>query len=313
MTVLLVGVGDQREQLLLADAIETRGHEVINCDVQQWPNGPPLMVVPGSDTAVLGTAFDYSDITGAYINYHQVFQPYDPRFRDQLNENFLPALNQLREYRGIFESVCRILEHHGANVIPPLRNYYLQDRKPWQLQLYELVDVPVPDTVFTNDPAEVRSFYEAHDRVIYKPITRGGVPHELTANDLVETRLEKLATAPVQFQEYIEGDDLRVYVLNGEVVGAIAYECERFSFKIDIKEGNEDSIDVHPATLSDDISTMVTHAADQAGFIFTAADIRQRSDGTYALLELNEAPRFAAADLQASQDIAGALAEFLLT
>lgn len=311
MAVLLVGSGDQREQRLLADAIETRGHKVINCDVRQWPNGPPLTVIPESDTAVVGTAFDYTDITGAYVNYHQVFQPYDLRFRDQFNESFFPVLNQLREYRGLFESICRTLEYHGTTVIPPLRNHHLQDRKPWQLHIYEDSDVPIPDTVFTNDPTEVRSFYEAHDRVIYKPITRGGVPHELTADDLVATRLETLATAPVQFQEYIEGDDLRVYVLNGEVVGAIAYESEQFSFKLDIKEGNEDSVAVHPVTLSDDISTTVTHAADQAGFIFTAADIRQRPDGTYALLELNEAPRFAAADLRAGQDIAGTLAEFL--
>jgi hypothetical protein len=312
MTVLLAGYGDQREQVLLADTIETRGHEVLNCDAREWPRGPSFTLTPGSDEALLGTEFDYGDITGAYIHYSQLFQPYEPRFNDQLNDDPFPLLNQLREYRSIFQSLSGILEDHGADVIPPLRNYGFQDRKPWQLHLYELSNLHIPDTVFTNDSDKLQSFYDTHERVIYKPVTRGGVPHELTDDDLTQERLAKLATAPIQLQEYVPGDDIRVYVLNGEVIGALRYESDQFSFKLDLKNGNGDSIDIHAATISDDIANTVTHAAQQAGLIFTAADIRRRPDGSYALLELNETPRFAAAHVHTDQDIAGPLAEFLL-
>lgn len=312
MTVLLAGYGDQREQVLLADAIETRNHEVLNCDVREWPRGPSFTLTSGSNKALLGTQFDYNAIAGAYFHYSQIFQPYEPRFNDQFNDDPIPALNQLREYRSIFQSLSRILEDHGADVIPPLRNCGFQDRKPWQLHLYKLNNLHIPDTVFTNDPDELRSFYETHERVIYKPVTRGGGPSELTEDDLTEERLAKLATAPIQLQEYVPGDDIRVYVLNGEVIGAMRYESENFSFKIDLKEGEGDSIDIHAATISDDIANTVTRAAQQAGLIFTAADVRRQHDGTYALLELNETPRFAAAHAYTDQDIAGPLAEFLL-
>lgn len=312
MTVLLVGYSDLQEQVLLADAIETRGHEVLNCDVRDWPGGPPITLTPGSSEALLGTQFDYDDITGAYIHHSLLFQPYESRFTDQLTDDLIPVLNQLREHRSIFQSLSRILEDHGADVIPPFRNYGFQDRKPWQLHLYDLNNLHIPDTVFTNDPDELRSFYDTHERVIYKPVTRGGGPHELTDDDLTQERLEKLATAPIQLQEYVPGDDIRIYILNGEVIGAMRYESDQFSFKLDLKNGDRDSIDIHAATISEDIATTVTRAAKQARLIFTAADVRRRQDGTYSLLELNETPRFAAAHTHIGQDIAGQLAEFLL-
>jgi glutathione synthase/RimK-type ligase-like ATP-grasp enzyme len=312
MTVLLIGYSDLQEQVLLSDAIENRGHEVLNCDVRDWPGGPPLALTPGSNEALLGTQFDYDDITGAYIHPSLLFQPYEPRFADQLTDDLIPVLNQLREHRSIFQSLAQILEDHGADVIPPFRNYGFQDRKPWQLHLYDLNDLHIPDTVFTNEPDKLRSFYDTHERVIYKPVTRGGGPHELTDNDLTQERLEKLATAPIQLQEYVPGDDIRIYVLNGEVIGAMCYESDQFSFKIDLQNGDEDSIDIHATTISEDITDTVTRAAKQAELIFTAADVRRQHEGAYSLLELNETPRFAAAHAHTDQDIAGQLAEFLV-
>ncbi|MFC4448568.1 ATP-grasp domain-containing protein [Halorussus aquaticus] len=312
MAVLLVESSEQAEMTLLADAIEERGHEAVRCDVLEWPGDSPITVAPGTDDAVFGTTLDYEDVTGMYVNCHRLFRPAEPRFNDRLDEDFAAALNQIREYRGLFESLCLTLQRHGAEVVPKVRKQNWQDWKPWQLHLYENTDLPVPDTVFTNDPDEVRSFAEAHDRVVFKAVTRGGSPHVMTDDDLTEERLDKLATAPVQFQEYVEGEDVRVYVVDGEVVGAIRYESDtdNFSFKIDIKEGH--SIETEAATLSNDVVDTVTRAAEAAGLTYTAADVRQRPDGSHVLLELNEAPKFSAADRQADQDVAGAVAEFLI-
>lgn len=312
MSVLVIDAGDREEASLLTDAIERRGHEAVVCDLREWPGAEPLTIATGGDGAAFGSRFEYEDVTGAYVNCHQLFRPFEPRHEERLKDDFKPALNQIREYRGMFDGLCRILDSHGADVVPRPRNQRAQDQKPWQLYHLESAGVPVPDTLFTNDPDEVVSFYESHDRVIFKPVTRGGVPHELTDDDLAPERLDDLATAPVQFQEYVEGADLRIYVVNGEVVGAIRYESgsQNFSFKIDLKEGEQ--VEVAPATLSDDLVDAVTRAAELSGFAFTAADVRRPPDGSPVPLELNEAPRFAGADLDAGQDVAGALAAFLV-
>lgn len=310
MSIVIIGYGELREFELLADAAERRGGEAVICDVRDWPGEVPLTVRAGAEETVLKTSLAYDDVTGVYVDSYNLFRPYDSRFRDALDDDLLPALNQIREHRGIFEGLSRIFEHHGANVVPPLSKQRWQDRKPYQLHRFDRANLPVPDTLFTNDPAEVRAFFDVHDRVVYKPVTRGGVPRVLSESDLTDQALSRLATAPVQFQEYVDGVDLRVYVLDGEVVGAARYESDQFSFKLDMQDGEE--VDARPADVSPTISDTVTRAADLADLQFTAADVRRRDDGTHDLIELNEAPRFASPDLKADQNVAGALAEYLL-
>lgn len=310
MAVVLLGHGELREFELLADAVERRGEEAIVRDIREWPGETPLTVRPGSDDVVFGTTVEYGEVTGVYVDVYHLFRSYEARFRDDLDDQPYATLGQIREYRSVFETLSRIFEYHGAAVVPPLSKQHWQDRKPWQLDRYERADLPIPDTLFTNDPAEVRSFFETHDRVVYKPVTRGGPPTVMTEADLTDESLSKLATAPVQFQEFVEGEDLRVYVLDGDVVGAARYESEQFSFKLDMKDGLE--IDAHPATPSSALRDTVTRAADLAGLTFAGADVRLRSDGSYTLIELNEAPRFAAPDVKADQNVAGALADYLL-
>lgn len=306
MAVVLLGNCKLREFELLADAVERRGGEAVVCDVREWPGETPLTVRPGDDDAVLGADVEYGEVTGAYVGVSNLFRPYEPRFRDDLDDDLLPALHQIREFRGLFESLLRVFDHHGATVVPPLSKHHWQDRKVWQLHRYELADLPVPETLVTNDPEEVRAFAEGRDRVLYKPVTRGAAPAIMTDEDLTDRALSRLATAPVQFQEFVEGADLRVYVLDGEVVGAIHYESESFSFKLD------DEVDVRSATLSRAAEETVIRAAELSGLPFAAADLRRRSDGSHVLLELNELPRFVVADTEADQNVAEALADFLL-
>jgi hypothetical protein len=310
MTVVIVGFADQPEFGLVADAVEERGGTAIICDVADWPSEDTLKYEPGSDEAVFGSHIEFEDVTGAYVASHHVFHPTDPAFTESLQEHVRPTLNQLREHRGLFESLCGTLEQY-ADVIVPLENHYWQDRKPLQLHLYDREGVPIPDTLFTNDPDEVRSFYDGHEQVVYKPITKGAVPKKLTEEDLDE-RLDDLATAPVQFQEFVEGEDLRVYVLDGEVIGAARYESEYFSFQHAVVEGKGEEVEIEPITVSDELEDALLRAADVTGFTFAAADVRRRPDGTYALLELNEAPRFVAPDKHADLGVSDALAEYLL-
>jgi glutathione synthase/RimK-type ligase-like ATP-grasp enzyme len=311
MTVLLVGDAELAEIDLLADAITDRGGTPEICDVNDWPGEAPLTFTPGDDEVTFGTTVSLDDVTGMFVSSHHTFRAFDPRLTDYVEDSVEPALNQFREHRAMFQSLCHALEHRGATVVPPIRNHYWQDRKPWQIDRYADAELPIPDTVFTNHPEEVRSFAEKHERVVYKPVARGGPPHILSADDLTEERLEKLATAPVQFQAYVPGDDLRVFAVDGKIVGATRYETENFSFKIDQMEGKD--VDVHAVELPDSVVETVESALECTGMEYAAADVRLRDDGTHWLIELNEAGRFAIADISAGQNVAGELAEYLLS
>jgi glutathione synthase/RimK-type ligase-like ATP-grasp enzyme len=309
MSVLLVGYGDRPELELLADAVAAHGATYEYVDVTQWPGETPATIRPGDDRVTVGIDVDVDDVVGAYVVCHELFRPFEPRHRDQLDDDAGAGLNQLREHRGLFESLVRLLERHGTTVVPPLSRQRWQDRKPQQLDLFTRADLPVPETTFTNDPEAVRAFADRHDRVVYKPVTRGGAPHELESSDLTDERLARLATAPVQFQAFVPGDDLRVYVVDGAVVGAFRYESERFSFKRDQRAG--DQVDVAAVSLHDDERDTARRAVDLADLQFGAVDLRRRRDGEHALLEVNEAPRFAAADVHCELGVADALVDLL--
>lgn len=309
MTVLLVGPGDRLELTLLADAVADYGSDTSVVDVTDWPGDTPVTSHPGRDETTVDVPVSLEAVTGAYVVCHELFRPYEPRHADVLETDLGPGLTQLREHRSLFESLCAQLEHRGATVVPPLDAHHVQDRKPALLDRFVRDGLPVPETVFTNDPGEVEAFADRHERIVYKPVTRGGAPHELAASDLTQERLEKLATAPVQFQAFVPGDDRRVYVVDGEVVGAFTYDTDRFSFKRDQRAG--DDVTVERVSVSAEVAATARRATDLAGLQFGAVDVRRRPDGDHALFEVNEAPRFAGADEYCDLGVADALAASL--
>lgn len=314
MTVAILGPTELPEMASLADAVRAHGGEAAVVDLFGWPGDDPVRFVPGADAATAGPDLDYDDLDAAYVHVHELFRPQNVRLRESADDaaEVHGSMARYREYRSLFESLCRTLDSAGVPVLPTLHAHYLQERKPWQLDRFERAGLPVPDTVFTNDPEEVRAFADRHDRVVYKPVSRGAPPSELDAEDVDDDRLDTLGAAPVQFQELVEGDDVRVYVLDGEVVGATRYESrgDSFSFRVDQYEGEE--VDVTQAAVPEDVAETVRTAAETIDVTFAAADVVCGPDGDHALLELNQAPGFAGADECADVGIADALAAYLL-
>lgn len=310
MAILVVSVGDHPEVEYWTGVLEDRGIEFVRLDVTDWP-GATVSWSPQDEHATFDERIDWARIEGAYVHPKSLFRSYSVRkFFDVADvDDVFPAIHCMRDHRTVFESLLETLESRSVDVLPRPRRLRLQMRKPWQLQQFEERGLPVPDTVFTNDPDRVREFYADHDRTVYKPTTFGPPARELTDDDLTDDRLGKLANAPIQLQEFVPGDDVRVYVLDGEVVGAIRYDSQSYSFKLD--RVNERRVEVEPETVSPEVETTAVEGADAVGLTFGAADVRLSEDD-HALLELNEAPAFAAADTRADQSVGEAVADYLV-
>lgn len=315
MSVVIVGSEAFGEARALADAVDRLGGDAFVAAVERWP-GETIELRPDDRTVTVGEPIPIEEIDGLYVNPLVLFQayagPHKLTERDDLEDvaDVGPALSQLREHRSLFRSLCGMLESRGVPVLPAVDVHTLQQRKPWQLDQFERAGIPVPDTVFTNDPETVRSFSEQHDQLVYKPVSRGAPPGKVTEEDLDEDRLEHLSTAPVQFQAFVPGEDLRVYVLDGTVLGGMRYETEQFSFKLDQRAGTEPQLESIP--VPDDVRSDCREACSIAGLTFGAVDVRRRPDGSYAILEANPAPAFAAADAYADLPVADSLASYFL-
>jgi glutathione synthase/RimK-type ligase-like ATP-grasp enzyme len=175
--------------------------------------------------------------------------------------------------------------------------------KPFQLALLEKAGLPVPRTVWTNDPATVRAFADG-GRVAYKPVAGGAATRELGPEDLTDERLRTLRGAPVTFQELLEGENYRVYVLDGEIAACLRVT----SAALDYRQNDEV---IEKATLPDEDLQQCLKAADVIGLRWTGIDLRRGGDGGLRFLELNPSPMFLGFDARAGTNVLGAFVDRL--
>lgn len=175
--------------------------------------------------------------------------------------------------------------------------------KPFQLALLNNAGLPVPETLWSNDPNQVRRFSKGR-RTAYKPIVGGASTKELVENDLTEQRLDKLSSAPVTFQTLLPGDDIRIYVINDKIAASYRIITKSLDYR-----QNEERVET--IKLSDDVYKQCIEAAKTIGLRFTGIDLKADTGGTLRFLELNPSPMFLGFDSLAKTDILGALAQTL--
>lgn len=177
--------------------------------------------------------------------------------------------------------------------------------KPYQLALLERAGLPVPRTLWTNDPAAVRRFANGQ-RIAYKPVSGGAATRELAADDLSDERLAALSAAPVTFQELMPGEDVRVYVLDDRVIASIRIETDALDFR-----QNERAL--VSIALPSAVEQQCIRAARLLGLRFTGIDLKADPHGQLRFLELNSSPMFLGFDERAGTDVLGQLAQALVT
>ncbi|WP_276254550.1 ATP-grasp domain-containing protein [Halomontanus rarus] len=308
MTVLLIGPASDPQIVAVTQALEDRGVETTLWNVDSWPGDEPVTVeqrVGNTRLAVQGEPVDPAEYRTAYLR-DLGLDPRYPAFEDEFEDRPLSMLNQLREYRGLLLSVVRWLSDHGVRVINPPQAMSVHRLKPWQLSTLAAAGVPVPETCSTNDPEAVRAFADRVDGVIYKPIAGGGHARPLEPSDLTDDRLSRLANSPVQFQERVDGEDVRVFVVDGEVVAA----ARIVSDALDYRSTDHDVERIDRAELDPEIEDAAIRTADCLGLPFTGVDVID-ADDRFCVLEANPSPMFATFDELAGTDVAGALATLL--
>jgi glutathione synthase/RimK-type ligase-like ATP-grasp enzyme len=207
-----------------------------------------------------------------------------------------------REKGAMFGALLQRWEAAGVALYnPPSAAHRVN--KPYQLALLRDAGLPVPDSLWSNDPDQVRCFAKSR-RTVYKPIAGGAPTRELKPADLAPERLAALANAPVTFQELLPGEDVRVYVLGGRVVASLRID----SPAIDFRQQEEA---VTPISLPREVEEQCLSGARLLGQRFTGMDLKRDSSGTLRILELNSSPMFLGFDELAGCDLLGALCESL--
>jgi hypothetical protein len=179
--------------------------------------------------------------------------------------------------------------------------------KPYQTELIRAAGFDVPDTLVTTDISAVLSFWNKHGTVIYKSIS--GIRSIITR--LRPEHREKfpdVSHCPTQFQEYIEGTDIRIHVVGDEVFG-----CEILSEADDYRypSGQSAGVQVQSWRVPDDLARRCRRLATALNFAVAGIDLRRTSAGRFYCFEANPSPGFSFYEEATGQPVGEAIARLL--
>ncbi|ORA24392.1 ATP-grasp domain-containing protein [Mycobacterium aquaticum] len=179
--------------------------------------------------------------------------------------------------------------------------------KPFQAQEIAACGFSVPDTLVSTDPERVREFWARHGSVVFKSIS--GI--RSIVRPLDEQRaagLDRVRDLPTQFQELVEGVDVRVHV-----VGQQVFATEISSSVVDYRYAHRDGATavLTPVELPQDVAARCVELSARLDLPFAGIDLRRRPDGDHVCFEVNPMPGYSYFEAEAGQPISTALVEFL--
>jgi glutathione synthase/RimK-type ligase-like ATP-grasp enzyme len=301
----LIGPPDRPEIERLALRLEERGAQPVVVDSRY---DPAIRIGRG---VVSACGVDLSDVRGVYVAEFRLPPPIVRRQDGEIDpEASHPALARSRRLMAAWNS---LLEHLAQRipVVNPPATHDVHALKPFEAGVYEIAGLPVPVTVSTTDPGYLATLDR---RLAREWITKGmvgGFTHteSIALPETVEAARERLREAPLLFQEKIEGDNVRAFVLDGRVIGA-AEVIPMAASETDSRRGDTR---VRRIALPDEAARTALAAVRRWGMAFSAADFMRPGDGgRYVLLECNSAPFFVNFEARTGLDISGKLADHLV-
>jgi len=191
-----------------------------------------------------------------------------------------------------------LIESSDAKVANKLVPGSTNFSKPFQLNLISTKKLRIPRSYIVAN-AYLPIFEE---EVIYKSVSsERSIVQKLTSNDL-----EKPVTAPVLFQAFIKGDNIRVHVVNDQVF-PLKISTKSVDYRYAKGEINFDLIE-----LPREIAQECISITKECGLIFSGVDLIKSSKHNYYVLEVNPSPGYSYFEKEmSSEKISEALLNYL--
>jgi glutathione synthase/RimK-type ligase-like ATP-grasp enzyme len=302
--ILICGIPTERPLALVRNAVEELGapHVVVN----QRHFDRMTFHFQADDNGIDGElridddAIRLTEISGVYIRL--------------MDDSLLPELREepagsprSRRCRAFHAALTHWSEITPARVLNRTGSMASNASKPYQAQIIRKHGFDAPETLITNDPQLAETFIARHRRVIYKSIS--GVRSIVRTVTLADVdRLDAIRWCPVQFQEFLEGTNIRVHVVGGEV-----FPTEVRSAAVDYRYAARDDepIDLVPTILPATVSERCITLARALGLEFAGIDLLLTNDGRWFCFEVNPSPGFNWFESMTGQPIAAAVARLL--
>jgi hypothetical protein len=248
-----------------------------------------------------GSTFRLKDFQGVYTRLM------DFRYLPELRGDPLNSPKRMH-CRALHETLMHWFQIAQARVVSRPSILGSNFSKPYQAQLIQKQGFEVPETLITNDPDLVFQFYKNHNRVIYKSISSvRSIVQTLKDNDF--ERLNHIRWCPTQFQNYIEGSNVRVHVVGKEVF-ATAVNTDATDYRYAYQVGGQTELEA--IELTDQLAEKCIKLSHALGLEVSGIDLKITSDNKVFCFEVNPSPAFTYYENITEQPIALAIARHLV-
>jgi len=303
-SLVIVGSLEDAHARAIYDGLKERGQDPFVLDAQCFPEDLPISLGDRVTEMRVGGR-ELGRPAAAYVrSLYQNPAGFGVDADEAMQENWRRTMLAFRERSTLLAAILLRWELAGTALYNPSTSG-IKITKPYQLALLEAADLPVPASLWSNDPEAVKRFCSKYE-AIYKPVAGGASTKKVTPRDLEPERLARLQSAPVCFQELLPGDDIRVYVIDGRIICALRIVTDEIDFR-----QNEQAIE--SIELSAEVQAQCIRAAEVIGLRYTGMDIKGDREGRYKILELNPSAMFLGFEQRAGVDIKGPLCEAMIS
>lgn len=276
-TVIVIGTKDDYQSVHVYNSLFDFGCNPVMFDTRLFPSQMTFsynILSPmdgyfkfnGSDRVI-----ELSTVSGAYYRWFKgILRSPSMTYEEELDYwNNESSLN----------SFLRMLDCNWVNTPSASK---LHTYKPLHLKKMKIAGINLPHTTITNDLSLINHLKESEGKFIFKPVRGWDSPKLLNDEKSYEEMIPRLSKVSFTVQEYIEGTDLRVYVVGNEI-----YPVEIIASDIDSREGESEH---KRTTLPPDICEVCLKITSALGLYFSAIDMKRSKDGEYFVLEANATP-----------------------
>jgi hypothetical protein len=277
--IALWGLREDPPLAAVSSCLEGLGVPTVIVDQRRIPEYVFELETSGVEGKIVGPggALDISEINSIYV------RPYN--FADlDIFHGVDPASETWRRAASFEESMLAWCDLTPAFVVNRPMAMGSNSSKPFQMEIIRAAGFQVPETLITTDPDEVVRFSKQHRHVIYKSISSWrSIVSRLSNDDL--RRVEDVVCCPTQFQEFIEGTDYRVHVLN-ETAFAHRIDCADDDYRY------SERAQIEAARLEGDLENRCISLAKKLSLVFAGIDLRRSVQGDWYCFEVNPSPGF---------------------
>ncbi len=319
MSILIVTRSDDNASVdMVARAIAARGEEAIRLDTDLYPEHIRIStrLVDGRWEKQICTDTERESLEGVTALWYRRFFA-GGSLPVALGDTREACVNEAR--RTLYGTIASL----DCFELDPLSAVRGTDHKELQIRRAVDLGLHVPNTLFTNDPDEVRRFFREHDgQVITKmqssfAIYRSGEEQVVFTNAMSEDDLEGLENiryAPMIFQSLVpKAFELRATVVGKQVFTASIDSQRAKATTIDWRRDGVGLIeDWQPYDLPKPIEARLLALTEMFGLNYAAADFIVTEDGRHVFLEINAGGEWFWLQRQPGLPIAEAIADTLL-